>query len=170
MLLTGFFALGAMGSLSACTAPIDGMIGITTDGSGQPSVVLQSCQQHVGGVTLYWSDDPAGSDSSHARLAEWKLPTGYGSPLQWPLLSAKPDGVTILKKPTALVPGRIYSIYGWTRESPYYSATGPDFKAEDIVGLQSGDVLIGDLFGGKDPRAPIRVSLAKFRQLACASS
>jgi len=25
-----------------------------------------SCHHHLGGVTLYWPDDPAGSDSSHA--------------------------------------------------------------------------------------------------------
>ena len=39
-----------------------------------------SCHHHLGGVTLYWPDDPAGSDSSHAVVAQWKPPVAYGSP------------------------------------------------------------------------------------------
>ena len=35
-----FLGLGVVGSLSACTAPVDGLIGITLDGSGQPNVVI----------------------------------------------------------------------------------------------------------------------------------
>jgi hypothetical protein len=126
---------------------VDGLVGITTEVSGRPSAVLMLCQHPLGGVTVYWSDAPAGSDSDHAGsdsdhagsdsdhavLAQWKLPAGYKPPVQWLLLSSKPVGVSILKKPVALVPGRPYVIYGWTHEGPYYSAVGPDFKAEDSL-------------------------------------
>ena len=40
MPLLAFLGLGVVGSLSACTAPVDGLIGITLDGSGQPNVVI----------------------------------------------------------------------------------------------------------------------------------
>jgi len=40
MPLLAFLGLGVVGSLSACTAPVDGLIGITLDGSGQLNVVI----------------------------------------------------------------------------------------------------------------------------------
>ena len=40
MSLLAFLGLGVVGSLSASTAPVDGLIGITLDGSGQPNVVI----------------------------------------------------------------------------------------------------------------------------------
>jgi len=143
------------------------MIGITLDVSGQPDVVLMSCHHHLGGVTLYWPDDPAGTDSNHAIVAQWKLPTGYRSPIQWPLLSSKPEGLTITKKPAALTPGRTYRIYGWTHESPYYSADGPEFQAADIAGLVAGEVLIDRPMTDQGPSDTARVSMARFKDLAC---
>jgi hypothetical protein len=167
MPLVAFLGLGVVGSLSACTAPVDGLIGITLDTSGQPDVVLMSCQHHLGGVTLYWPDHPAGSDSNHAVVAQWKLPVAYSSPIRWPLLSPKPEGLTITKEPSALTPGRTYRIYGWTHESPYYSADGPEFKAQDLAQLRPGEVLMEDLQTNMETTAPARVTMAQFKQLAC---
>jgi hypothetical protein len=167
MFLLGFVAVGAAGSMSACTAPVDGLIGIALDVSGQPKVVLMSCLHHLDGVTVIWSDDPAGRDSKHAVFAKWKLPVGYDSPIEWSILSSRPERVTIVNGPAALTPGRTYSIGGGSRDDPYWSADGPDFTAEDFARLHPGEILIPEFLTDKEPPAPTRVSMDSFKQLAC---
>lgn len=168
-LVAAFLAVGAVGPLSGCTAPVDGLIGITLNHAGQPSVVLISCRHQLGGATMYWVDDPAGSDSWHALVAQWKLPAGYSSPIQWPLLSSEASGVTIVKRPAALSAGRRYRVYGWTHSDPYYSADGPDFTADDVAQLGPGEILIPGylLSPGSDSEAPARVGMDEFKRLAC---
>ena len=155
--------------MSACTAPVDGLIGIGIDVSGQPQVVLMSCLHHLDGVTVIWSDDPTGLDSKHAVVAKWKLPVGYDSPIEWSLLSSTPEGVTIVKGPAALTPGRTYSIGGGSHDDPYWSAGGPDFTAKDIARLHPGEILIQDFMTDKEPTTPTRVSMDQFKELACSS-
>jgi hypothetical protein len=81
--------------------------------TGEPNVVLMSCQRHLGGVSVYQTDDPAGTFSQHAAVARWRMPAAYSSPVLWSLLASKSAAVTIDKTPpAALAHGRLYGIYG----------------------------------------------------------
>jgi hypothetical protein len=132
-----------------------------------------SCDQHLGGVSAYWHDDPAGSEET---LAKWTLPADYKSPVEWSLLSSTPEGIrSVLTVPGVPVPGRTYRIYGWTAEQPYYSADGPEFTADDLAQLKPGEVLIEDFSeaaqsAASTPGGPlphVRVSMDEFKKRAC---
>jgi hypothetical protein len=136
--------------------------------TGEPSAVLMSCKRHLGGVTVYRTDDPAGTFSEHAAVARWKMPAAYSSPVLWSLLASKSEAVTIDKTPPAeLAVGRPYRIYGWGRDATFPVTRGPVFNSDDIARLHPGEVLIEDLSAPKDAPELTRVSMDRFKQLAC---
>jgi hypothetical protein len=170
-LVAVLFALAGAGSLTACTVPPDGRVGIAVSEAGQPEAVLVSCKHQMNGASLYWYDDP---NPTSPVLAKWTLPSGYTSPLQWSLVSPKPDEVTVVSGPAALMPGTVYSIYGWTGDHSY-SAPGVQFTLEDIADLRPGEVLTWDPSPPPHPQprasgetGPFaRVSMDEFKKAAC---
>ncbi|MGN6612704.1 MAG: hypothetical protein ACTHLJ_13105 [Angustibacter sp.] len=148
--------------LASCTAPVDGYTGVTVDPDGALHAVVQTCRHPLDGATLYWGDDPKGSDSDHALMGRWEFSgSTVGRPVSWSVNDEEGSGVRATAPRRPLAPGRTYSLYGWTHDGSW-STLSVGFTLKDLASLQPGRVL--GLDAGDDPR---EVSLQQFSQLAC---
>lgn len=75
--------------------------------------------------------------------------------------------MTIDKTPAALAHGRLYELYGWGRDATFSLTRGPALNSDDIARLHPGEILIEDLSAHKDASELTRVSMDRFKQLAC---
>ncbi|WP_319463597.1 hypothetical protein [Micromonospora sp. RTP1Z1] len=130
--------------LSSCTVPVDGLAGVTVDEKGNPIGVVRTCEHPLDGATLYWPDDPRGSDGQPAELGQWEF-TGstVTHSLAWPLGAASAADVKGKQTPQAMLPGRTFSLYGWTTDNSW-SAANVDFTLTDLEGLPVGKILVLD--------------------------
>jgi hypothetical protein len=148
--------------LSSCGPPLDGYAGVTVDSNGQAQALIQTCKHSMDGATIYWSEDPKGGDSDHALIGEWEFSrSAVGRPITWPVDADRAEGVRASVPIKTLVPGRTYSLYGWTKDNSWSSGS-VDFTLIDLKTLKPGQVLI--LYTGVQPRV---VSIQRFSDVTC---
>lgn len=156
------FTLGSVGLLSSCTVPVDGYAGITVDSNGAAQALIQTCKHSVDGATIYWGDDPKGSDSRDAEIGNWKFSRStVGRPITWTVGADLAEDVQATVPIKALVPRRIYSLYGWTKDNSW-STVSVDFTLKELKALKPGRVLVFD-----SESQPREVSAQQFSNLAC---
>lgn len=157
-------AIVGVGLLSSCTVPVDGSAGVTVDSGGVVRALVETCTHSVDGATLYWGDDPQGSDSRDARIGRWKFSRSTaGRSLSWPVDAEHSEDVQATVSIKTMAPGRTYSLYGWTNDDSW-STDSVDFTLNDVRALRPGRVLIG--YAGAQPRD---VSLKQFSVHVCAA-
>jgi hypothetical protein len=155
-------ALGAVGLLTSCTVPVDGYAGITVDSNGAAQALIQTCKHPVDGATIYWGDDPKGSDSRDAEIGEWKFSRStVGQPITWTVGADRAEDVQATVPIKGMVPRRVYSLYGWTKDNSW-STVSVDFTLTDLKALKPRRVLVLD--SESNPR---EVSAQQFSDLAC---
>lgn len=69
---------------------------------------------------------------------------------------------------TPLVADRTYSVYGWTKDNSFSTAS-LDFKGADLARLKPGEVLVDSVAvdGGRSKERAIAVSARGFQRAAC---
>lgn len=151
MLAIGALAVVAVCS-SSCGVKAAGVTGIGVDAAGGLVGYVQMCSDRVDGATLYETDD--------VTLGRWEAPSPVKDFASWSL--REPDG-WVAGQGVQPVPGREYSLYGWTTDNQS-SSTHVTFRLSDLRDITPGYVLYGD--------ASVhfkRVTEAEFRRTACDS-
>jgi hypothetical protein len=154
--------------LTACGPPSAGVMGVTVDASGRPVGVLEICEGHIDGASLYETsvDESAQPDPRH--LGDWVVAPAVTSSSRLDL--TRPAGAWQIETPLAtLQPGTSYTLYGWTHDNSW-SAAGVEFSPEDLKQLRPGQVrydagLHADEDNPEDTTATVPVG--EFRSRAC---
>lgn len=150
--------------LSGCSPEIVGVTGVTRDEAGGLVGVWQGCDgEELVGATLFRDVDSAKS----VHLGEW-ISRSPSESRSWQMsLKAAPEGWRDWQpSPASLEVGHDYMLVAW-RELNVANASGVDFRAEDLDGLQAGKILVRSYDGpGGEPRLA-RVTAAEFKQMAC---
>ena len=154
--------------LTACGPPSAGVMGVTVDENGRPVGVLEVCEGHIDGASLYETPADEASQSPSQHVGDWSVAPAATSSSYLDL--TKPTGAWRSDTPFAtLHPGRSYTLYGWTRDNSW-SAGGVDFSPEDLKQLRPDQVrydagLHADEDDPDDTTATVPIS--EFRSRAC---
>ncbi|MEV6892448.1 hypothetical protein [Kribbella sp. NPDC051137] len=127
--------------LTGCGVPAGGVIGVTVDATGAPQIVVQMCEGHIDGATLYLPDPDADRQPPQDRtMGRWEASgpvTGFS---QFSLDSGG-NGWAVSGELVGRAPGTRYTIYGWSRDSSW-SAMHLEFSERDLKQLHPGTVLV----------------------------
>ncbi|GAA1557495.1 hypothetical protein [Kribbella lupini] len=160
-------AVGLTGVLTACGPPSGGAMGVTVDSLGRPIGVLEVCEGHIDGATLY-ETPTSESDSSDRYRGEWSVAPAVSSSGRFDL--RRGGGDWRAKTPlAALRPGTSYTLYGWTNDNSW-SLGGVEFSPEDLATLQPGQVRYdAGLHADEDnpPDTTATMPIADFRSKVC---
>ncbi|NNN37930.1 hypothetical protein HLK59_47995 [Streptomyces sp. S3(2020)] len=154
--------VAVLATLSGCTVPIAGAMGITVDADGRPMGVLMVCHDHIDGATLYTDskpDDP--DDSESVEVGSWSGDESVKGFATWSLDTAG-DGWSVDEPLQPLKENREYHLYGWTRGNSW-STGNVNFTPADLAALTPGQVRYRRS-GGDDHRTG---SVEDFRTEAC---
>lgn len=145
-------------TLSGCGVEIGGIVGMTVDDAGRPVAVVQMCEGHIDGATLYLSRD----DNETEHFGRWEVSPPVTGFSQFDL-AAGGNGWRLVGTLKPRDPATRYMIYGWSNDSSR-SAAHLEFSEQDLKGLRPGTVLAPsvDDFDTLEPH-----SLADFRTKIC---
>jgi hypothetical protein len=107
------------------------VVGVTVDTAGRPVIVVQMCEGHIDGATLYRDDETFGRwevSSPVTRFSQFDLDTGG-------------NGWALVGEFEGRDPEQQYTIYGWSNDGNW-SATHLDFSDRELSGLKPGTVLV----------------------------
>lgn len=149
--------IGCLAALSGCGVEAGGVVGMTVDDAGKPVAVVQMCEGHIDGATLFLSR--GGPDEE--EFGEWEVSPPVTGFSQFSL-TAGGDGWRLVGTLKPRDPQTRYTIYGWTNDNSW-SATHLDFSEQDLTGLRPGTVLVPST----DSETPERRSLADFQSKTC---
>lgn len=131
--------VAALATVSGCTVPIAGAMGVTVDADGRPMGLLMVCHDHIDGATLYTDSEPDNPDDSRSvEVGRWSSDESVKGFATWPLDTAG-DGWSVDKSLQPLRKNREYHLYGWTRDSSW-STGNVNFTPADLAALTSGRV------------------------------
>ena len=143
-------------TLSSCTVPTAGFAAIGVDEDGGLIGLIQMCDHHVDGATLYRSDGPPNDRSRRPILGRWESGDAVTDFARWSLASPS-DGWTASTGYEDPHAGAEYAIYGWTHDNSW-SAQHAHFTLAQVNTLQPGQVLY---------KSGLITTEAYFRQHAC---
>ncbi|MCX4759812.1 hypothetical protein OG562_02165 [Streptomyces sp. NBC_01275] len=157
-----------LGSLTGCTVPGAGAMGITVTSDGQPVGVLMVCHDHLDGATLY-TDTDTGDDTED--VATWSHPKSLTGFTAWPLATGGGGWTIDRPMPATLERQRTYTLYGWTEDNSW-SANEVTFTLAQLAALTPGRVRYYHAGDGSDSdRDGYRTaSVGDFRADACRNS
>lgn len=104
---------------------------MTVDAQGQPVIVVQMCEGHIDGATLYRDDE---------TLGKWEVSSPVTGFSQFDLNTGG-NGWALVGEHEARDPNQRYTIYGWSNDSSW-SADHLEFSDRELIGLQPGTVLV----------------------------
>ncbi len=134
---TVVLAVGLTGMLTSCGPPAGGAMGVTVDRLGRPIGVLETCEGHIDGATLY-ETPTSESDSDNRERGRWSVSPAVSSSSRLDLQRDGGDWRTETPM-TALRPGTSYTLYGWTHDNSW-SLAGVEFSPEDLATLHPDQV------------------------------
>lgn len=143
---------GCLAGLTSCTVPPGGVVGVTVDAQGAAVIVVQMCEGHIDGATLYRDDKTFGKwevSSPVTGFSQFALDTGG-------------NGWAVVGELEARDPEQQYTIYGWSNDSSW-SATHLDFSDRDLSGLKPGTVLVPE----REQEGTRSESLEDFKTKTC---
>jgi hypothetical protein len=159
----GAVAVGAtLIATSGCTVPVDAVAGISVTRDGHLVGVMMICGHHIDGATLYVDST---DDKSGTKMGSWTADRPLTAGLvTWPL-DTPAAGWTVTKPLAPLTAGTTYTLYGWTKDNSWSSAS-VSFTLTDRDRLTAGEVRYDDpsANGGSSPTA---VPRADFTATAC---
>lgn len=154
--------------LTACGPTPAGMVGVAVDAGGRPIGVLEICDAHIDGASLYETpvDDSDQSDPRH--VGDWMITPAVTTSSRLDLTA--PTGAWQTETPLAtLQPGTSYTLYGWTRDNTW-SAAAVEFSLEDLEQLRPGLVRYDAALHADDENptdTTSTVPASEFRSIAC---
>jgi hypothetical protein len=104
---------------------------VTVDAQGAAVIVIQMCEGHIDGATLYRDD---------VTLGKWKVSSPVTGFSQFTLDSGG-NGWAVVGDLERRDPEQQYTIYGWSNDNSW-SANHLDFSDRDLSGLKPGTVLV----------------------------
>jgi hypothetical protein len=128
--------LGLVLGLAGCTVPAGGAVGMTVDANGQPMAVVQMCEGHIDGTTVYISDD---DPEKVQTLGVWRVEPALTGFSQFSFATGG-DGWQVDQAFKPRDEATTYSIYGWSDDNSW-SASHFHFSQADLAKLQAGKVL-----------------------------
>lgn len=168
----GFAALASLMTLGGCdSVSAAGATGISVDAQAQPVLVFALCNDHIDGATIFrvrTQADPKEDDAS-VSVASWDAasPLTPKTATQISLNTIEPSGTWPRSGPSeALRPGVVYTAYGWTRDSAWYTRH-VDFTLERLSRLKPGQVLTQTYVPAKNHDVDTVQSDDQFRAIAC---
>jgi hypothetical protein len=156
--------VGCSLALSGCTVPPGGIVGVTVDAQGKPVIVVQMCEGHIDGATLYLPDpDPDRIPPQDKTMGSWEVASPVTGFSQF-RLDAAGNGWRLVSTLEPRDPETRYSIYGWSKDNSW-SANHLHFSERELVGLEPGSVRVPS----EDPESEDNrtESLEDFRSKTC---
>ena len=155
---------GGLAILSGCGVPGGGVLGVTVDAGGQPVIVVQMCEGHIDGATMYLEDpDPDRETPHNEDFGKWEVSPAVDGFSQFSLAEGG-NGWRLVGALKPRDPATKYTIYGWTKDNRW-SAAHLDFSQRDVDALQPGTVLT--ISTDPESNANQTRSLADFRAKTC---
>jgi hypothetical protein len=139
-------------TLTACTVPPGGVVGVTVDAQGKPVIVVQMCEGHIDGATMYREDETFGKwevSSPVTGFSQFDLDTGG-------------NGWAVVGDLVGRDPKLRYTIYGWSKDNSR-SANHLDFSEQELAELKPGTVLVPE----RKAEGNRRRSLQDFKDKTC---
>ncbi len=159
--------LGA-GTLTSCGVPGGGVFGMLGDGTA----VVQMCEGHIDGATLYLPDPnpPELSEPNDEIIGRWTADPAVSGFSQFDLAKGG-NGWQLNGRLKRRDPAKRYTIYGWTSDNTW-SAGHLSFSRQELAKLKRGELVslsTEDPPAEEDaPEPPNRVwTLADFKANAC---
>lgn len=137
-----FMPLAVVGAalLGSCTVPVAALAGIGVDADGNLVGHLRVCDESIDGATLISDTSSDGATvPTSVEVGRWEAQPPVTATAAWSL-SAPDGGWTSAKPAESLVPGREYTLYGWSNDNTV-SASGVTFTLADAAALRPGQVL-----------------------------
>lgn len=171
----GLIAAGCIIGLAGCTVPTGGVLGVTVDLLGRPVVVVQMCEGHIDGASLYL---PSKDGYSKGEYGSWRARQAVTGFSQFNLVHGG-NGWRPIRPPKPRDPETRYTMYGWSEDSSW-SANEVSFSQRDLQTIGPGTVLIPSDDSGPDSESDSRsdpgsdlgpletTSLTDFRTKTCA--
>ncbi len=122
---------GCLVALTGCGVDGSGVVGVTVDAAGNPVVVVQMCEGHINGATLYRDD---------TTLGKWQVSSPVTGFSQFDLDSGG-NGWAVVGDLERRDPEQRYTIYGWSNDNKW-SASHLEFSDRELSGLKPGTVLV----------------------------
>jgi hypothetical protein len=148
--------------LTGCTVPSGGVVGVTVDAQGNPVIVVQMCEGHIDGATMYKPDpDPDRMPPQDEIMGRWEVAapvTGF-SQFQ---LDTGGNGWAVVDTLVGRDPRTPYTIYGWSNDNSW-SASHLSFSDRELDDLQPGTVLVPETEGDANKTE----SLADLKTKSC---
>ncbi|MEI8409649.1 MULTISPECIES: hypothetical protein [unclassified Kribbella] len=130
-------SLAAIACLAGCGVPAGGLVGVTVDAAGNPVIVVQMCEGHIDGATLYrFSEEP----DDEEVLGRWEVSSPVSGFSQFDLDTGG-NGWAVVGELEARDPQQRYTIYGWSNDNSW-SAAHLTFSDRELSGLKPGTVLV----------------------------
>ncbi|MFG1814416.1 hypothetical protein ACGFIF_11665 [Kribbella sp. NPDC049174] len=152
---TGLAAISCLAAVVGCGVPTGGVVGVTVDAAGRPVVVVQMCEGHIDGATMYLPDDE--------EFGRWEVSPPVTDFSQFSLTDGG-NGWRLVGSLKPREPETRYVIYGWSNDSSW-SATHLEFSERDLEDLQAGTVLVPS--ADPDSTSNVTRSLPDFRSKTC---
>lgn len=154
-----------VGTLTSCGVPGGGVFGMLADGTA----VVQMCEGHIDGATLYLSDPhvPEGEEPHDEIFGKWVVDPAAAGFSQFSLKDGG-NGWQLNGRLKPRDPKKRYTIYGWTYDNSW-SAAHLEFSLDELAKLKPGELvsLPTDL-PEEDVEVPNRVwTLTEFKAKAC---
>jgi hypothetical protein len=129
-------------SMTGCVVETAGWAAVAVDENGDVVGLIQMCDHHVDGATLYRSDVWTQDEVDHPILGRWESDTEVIDDARWSFAAASNGWVSLIdfEEPEA---GGEYVLYGWTHDDSW-SALSAHFTVDDLASLRPGEVIYGD--------------------------
>ena len=133
-------AVAGAALLTSCTVPVAALAGVGVDADGNLVGYLRVCDESIDGATLNYDTSSDGATvPTFVDVGHWEAQPPVTATATWSL--SAPDGGWTSSTPVeSLVPGREYTLYGWTRDNTV-SASGVTYTLADVAALQPGQVV-----------------------------
>lgn len=155
-------AASAVMLVPGCTVPVGAVTGISVTADGRPMGVMLVCHHHIDVAILYVERGEPKDDEHVGRWTRTTALTGFAT---WPL-DAGGHGWTAAEPVRTLAPGRVYTLYGATKDNSW-SAASVSFTAEDLAALAPGRVRYYAVRSDTDRDGTLTTSMRNFRAEAC---
>ncbi|MFK4088299.1 hypothetical protein ACI2LF_29570 [Kribbella sp. NPDC020789] len=157
-----------VGTLTSCTVPSGGVFGMMGDGTA----VVQMCDGHIDGATLYLPDPnpPELGEPKDEIIGRWTADPAVSGFSQFSVTEGGPGWQRNGRlKPRD--PAKRYTLYGWSDDNNW-SAMGVDFTLDELAKLKPGELVAmstDDPPAEEDaPEPPNRIwTLSEFKAKAC---
>jgi hypothetical protein len=126
-------------SLTGCGVPSGGIVGVMVDGRGKPLIVVQMCEGHIDGATLYQPSDSEGV-ADEKETGRWEVSPPVTGFSQFSLDTGG-NGWRVAGTLMPRDPETRYTIYGWSKDNSW-SASHLSFSEHELADLGPGNVRV----------------------------